>query len=137
MHNFIMLKILEIIIKCLIFIVYIIFISLYVQMCSLRDNLKEFVSSLRDTEMKLDVCPSNRADMQEELKRALEVFQEKYEELARQMAWLISVVYSSVSLANYSLRTVYKYSIIIVVDEKIYKLDFTASETRLGMLYVK
>ena len=103
-------------------------------MCSLRDNLKEFVSSLRDTEMKLDVCPSDRADMQEELKRALEVFQEKYEELARQMAWLISVGYSSVSLANYSLRTVYKYSIIIVVDEKISKLDFTASETRLGML---
>lgn len=77
-------------------------------MCSLRDNLKEFVSSLRDTEMKLDVCPSDRADMQEELKRALDVFQEKYEELARQMAWLISVVYSSVSLSNYSLRMVYK-----------------------------
>ena len=77
-------------------------------MCSLRDNLKEFVSSLRDTEMKLDVCPSDRADMQEELKRALDVFQEKYEELARQMAWLIAVVYSSVSLANYSLRKVYK-----------------------------
>ena len=108
MHNFIMLKILEIIIKYLIFIVYFIFFSLYVQMCSLRDNLKEFVSSLRDTEMKLDVCPSDRADMQEELKRALDVFQEKYEELARQMAWLIAVVYSSVSLANYSLRLVYK-----------------------------
>ena len=104
-------------------------------MCSLRDNLKEFVSSLRDTEMKLDVCPSDRADMQEELKRALDVFQEKYEELARQMAWLISVVYSSVSLENYSLRLVYKYSIIIVDYEKISKLDFTASETRLGMLY--
>ena len=93
--------------KMSIFISYINFF-LYVQMCSLRDNLKEFVSSLRDTEMKLDVCPSDRADMQEELKRALEVFQEKYEELARQMAWLISVVYSSVSLASYSLKMVYK-----------------------------
>ncbi|XP_078339872.1 E3 ubiquitin-protein ligase RNF123-like isoform X1 [Crassostrea virginica] len=87
------------------------------KMCSLRDNLKEFVSSLRDTEMKLDVCPSDRADMQEELKRALDVFQEKYEELARQMAWLISVVYSSRKqqdvawLLRVTLRTVEKASL--------------------------
>lgn len=67
------------------------------QMCSLRDNLKEFVTSLRDTEMKLDLCPEDRTDMKLELERALKVFQEKYEELARQMAWLISVVYSPVS----------------------------------------
>ncbi|XP_061187655.1 E3 ubiquitin-protein ligase RNF123-like isoform X2 [Saccostrea echinata] len=64
------------------------------KMCSLRDNLKEFVTSLRDTEMKIDLCPVDRTDMKVELERALNVFQEKYEELARQMAWLISVVYS-------------------------------------------
>lgn len=47
--------------------------------------------------MKLDLCPEDRTDMKLELERALKVFQEKYEELARQMAWLISVVYSPVS----------------------------------------
>lgn len=65
------------------------------KMFSLRDNLKEFVTALRDTEMKLDVCPSDRPDMKAELERAMSVFQEKYEDLARQMAWLISVVFST------------------------------------------
>ncbi|XP_055999540.1 E3 ubiquitin-protein ligase RNF123-like isoform X2 [Ostrea edulis] len=86
------------------------------KMCSLRDNLKEFVTSLRDTEMKLDLCPEDRTDMKLELERALKVFQEKYEELARQMAWLISVVYSPRKqedvgwLLGVALRTVEKAS---------------------------
>lgn len=71
-------------------------------MFSLRDNLKEFVTALRDTEMKLDVCPSDRPDMRAELERAMGVFQEKYEDLARQMAWLISVVFSTVSMVVYT-----------------------------------
>lgn len=39
-----------------------------------RDNLKEFVTVLRDIEMKLDVCLLDRLDMKVEFERVMGVF---------------------------------------------------------------
>ena len=65
-------------------------------MCSIRDSLKEFVTGLHETESKLKLCPSENMEVAEELRRAKEVLTVKYEDLARQIGWLIAVVYSRV-----------------------------------------
>ncbi|KAK3102538.1 hypothetical protein FSP39_012050 [Pinctada imbricata] len=64
------------------------------KMCSIRDSLKEFVTGLHDTEAKLKICPADNSDIREELAHARDVLNIKYEDLARQIGWLIAVVYS-------------------------------------------
>ncbi|KAJ8302029.1 hypothetical protein KUTeg_021016, partial [Tegillarca granosa] len=58
------------------------------KMSTLRDNLKEYSSSLQDAETKLNNCPP------EELIRSRDVFKEKVVEQARQMAWVNAVIFS-------------------------------------------
>ena len=65
------------------------------KMCNLRDNMKEFVDSLQDTQQKINRCPPDEDNgIKEELTQAHEVFRNKIEEQARQMAWVIAVTYS-------------------------------------------
>lgn len=57
--------------------------------------MKEFVESLEDTEAKLSRCPKEEdSGVRNELTKAREVFVSKIEEQARQMGWVISVIYS-------------------------------------------
>ncbi|KAK3585943.1 hypothetical protein CHS0354_038485 [Potamilus streckersoni] len=64
------------------------------KMSTLRDNLTEYVLSLEDTEKKLKLCPNELSEVKMELERARVVFLEKITEQARQMAWVIAVIYS-------------------------------------------
>ncbi|CAC5401069.1 KPC1 [Mytilus coruscus] len=63
--------------------------------CNLRDNMKEFVESLQDTQEKINRCPPDEdAGIREELNRAYKVFHNKIEEQSRKMAWVTAVTYS-------------------------------------------
>ncbi|VDH90317.1 Kip1 ubiquitination-promoting complex protein 1 [Mytilus galloprovincialis] len=63
--------------------------------CNLRDNMKEFVESLQDTQEKINRCPPDEdAGIKEELNRAYKVFLSKIEEQSRKMAWVTAVTYS-------------------------------------------
>ncbi|XP_063432612.1 E3 ubiquitin-protein ligase RNF123-like isoform X2 [Mytilus trossulus] len=63
--------------------------------CNLRDNMKEFVESLQDTQEKINKCPPDEdAGIREELNRAYKVFLSKIEEQSRKMAWVTAVTYS-------------------------------------------
>ncbi|KAL5013113.1 hypothetical protein ScPMuIL_007383 [Solemya velum] len=64
------------------------------KMCSLRENMKEFTLSLQDTEEKLDKCDSMLPDVQGELERSKAVFEDKITDQARQMGWIIAVIYA-------------------------------------------
>ncbi|GAB1599201.1 E3 ubiquitin-protein ligase RNF123-like isoform X2 [Argonauta hians] len=66
------------------------------KMSALRDNMNEFINSLIDTEEKLAKCPDDAQEIKYELERSKAVFEEKISELARQMAWVIAVIYSKV-----------------------------------------
>ncbi|XP_050413378.2 E3 ubiquitin-protein ligase RNF123 [Patella vulgata] len=64
------------------------------KMCALRDNMKDFVLALQDTEEKYNKCPEEMKDVRDDLLKAKEVFLEKITEQARQMGWVLAVIYS-------------------------------------------
>ncbi|XP_041349539.1 E3 ubiquitin-protein ligase RNF123-like [Gigantopelta aegis] len=64
------------------------------KMCALRDNLKEFVLAYQDTEEKLKRCPADMVEVHDYLGNAKQVFLDKITEQARQMGWVIAVIYS-------------------------------------------
>lgn len=64
------------------------------KMSTLRENMNEFIHSLMDTEEKMKHCPEDAQEIRNELERAKSVFEEKIAEQARQMAWVIAVIYS-------------------------------------------
>ncbi|XP_021342759.1 E3 ubiquitin-protein ligase RNF123-like isoform X1 [Mizuhopecten yessoensis] len=64
------------------------------KMGTLRDNMKEYVTSLEDTESKLEKCPEQLLEVKAELERARGVFLERVLEQGRQIGWVIAVIYS-------------------------------------------
>ncbi|XP_046554728.1 E3 ubiquitin-protein ligase RNF123-like isoform X1 [Haliotis rubra] len=64
------------------------------KMCALRDNMRDFVFALQDTEEKINRCSTETNDIREDLEQAKKVFLEKITEQSRQMGWVIAVIYS-------------------------------------------
>ncbi|ESO88781.1 hypothetical protein LOTGIDRAFT_234381 [Lottia gigantea] len=84
------------------------------KMVALRDNMRDFILALQDTQEKYDKCPEEMCEVKEDLLKAKEVFLEKITEQARHMGWVISVIYSRVQTFIFDLD--YRLTLFVVFN---------------------